>query len=185
MPTDDRPTQLSLPLDFNRDHVLGSPGAPLQLIEYGDYECPDCLQLYPIIDQLRERFGVTMLFVFRHFPLFTVHRHASVAAQAAEAAGSQGKFWQMHDQLYRNQNRLETPDLTHYALRLGLDVYRFEHDLGAGTYLKRVESDFKSGQASGVKGTPTLFINGVRYQGEPTLEAMSEALRKVEIVSRG
>ena len=132
-----------------------------------------------MIDRLRERFGDRLLFVFRHFPLFTVHRHASVAAQAAEAAGMQGQFWAMHDLLYRNQDRLDPPDLTHHALKLGLDVYRFEHDLGSGAYLKRVEADYKSGQASGVRGTPALFINGQRFSGEVELAALNRAIETV------
>lgn len=178
MPSDDRPITLSLPLDPNRDHALGLWSAPVQLVEYGDYECPDCLRAFPMIDQLREQFGDRLLFAFRHFPLFTVHRHASVAAQAAEAAGAQGKFWPMHDLLYRHQDHLDPPDLTHHALRLGLDVYRFEHDLTSGSYLRRVEADYKSGEASGVRGTPTLFINGQRFVGKvevPTLATAIEA----------
>ena len=176
MSLEERPNRLAVPLDQNRDHVIGPWTAPVQLVEYGDYECPDCLRMYPVIDALREQFGDRLLFAFRHFPLFTVHRHASVAAQAAEAAGSQGKFWPMHDLLYRHQDHLNPPDLVHHALKLGLDVYRFDHELTSCQYLKRVEADYKGGELSGVRGTPTLFINGERYTGADDLTAIAGAI---------
>lgn len=172
----DRTSSLAVPLDPNRDHVLGPWSAPVQLVEYGDYECPDCLRAYPLLKGLHERFGDRLLFAFRHFPLFSVHRHASVAAQAAEAAGAQGKFWAMHDLLYLNQNRLDPPDLTHYALKAGLEVYRFDTALADGSYLKRVQADFDSGQRSGVRGTPTLFLNGTRYAGPVEADALTQAI---------
>ncbi|HEX8325756.1 MAG TPA: DsbA family protein [Tepidisphaeraceae bacterium] len=172
------PARLAVPLDPNRDHALGPWSAPAQLLEYGDYECPDCLRAHPVLDRVRERFGDRLLFAFRHFPLFTVHRHASVAAQAAEAAAAQGKFWAMHDLLYRNQDRLDPPDLTHYALKAGLEVYRFENALADGTYRQRVQSDFEGAQRSGVRGTPTLFLNGVRYEGPVEVDALAEAIER-------
>jgi protein-disulfide isomerase len=176
VPDDPRPTRLALPLEPARDHGLGDWAAPVCLIEYGDYECPDCRQAYPMLDALRTRFGPQLLFVFRHFPMFTVHRHASVAAQAAEAAGQQGKFWPMHDLLYLNQNRLEPPDLTYYAAKLGLEIYKFESSLADGIYRKRIETDYDGGVRSGVRGTPTLFINDVRYEGAVEIDALSAAI---------
>lgn len=170
------PPRLAVPIDPARDHVIGPDAAPVTLLEYGDYECPDCGRAYPLLDDLRHRFGDRLRFAFRHFPLFTVHRHASAAAQAAEAAAAQGQFWPMHDLLYLNQDRLGTPDFTHYALKLGLEIYRFEQAMAEQTYLKRVEADFTSGQQSGVRGTPTLFINGVRYANPIELDALSHAI---------
>lgn len=168
---------LAVPLDPNRDHGLGAWDAAVKLVEYGDYECPDCQRAYPLLESLRSRFGNQLLFVFRHFPLFTVHRHASVAAQAAEAAAQQGQFWKMHDLLYL-EKRLEPPDLTHHALKIGLEVYKFEGALAAGTYLKRVQSDYDGGQRSGVRGTPTLFLNGTRYTGPVEEAALAAAIEK-------
>lgn len=167
-----------MPVDPQRDHLLGSADARVTLLEYGDYECPDCGRAYPLLRQLIALFGDRLAFGFRHFPQYTTHRHASSAAQAAEAAGAQGKFWPMHDLLYLNQNRLETPDLTHYALRLGLEIYKFESALSAESYLPRVEADYKSGQQSGVKGTPTLFINNSRYRGAIELQAIRAAIEQ-------
>lgn len=166
------PTPLSPPVDPKRDHLLGPADAAVTLLEYGDYECPDCGRAYPMLAALNERFRGQLLFVFRHFPQYTIHRHASMAAQAAEAAGAQGKFWEMHDLLYRNQTGLETPDLTHYALRIGLEVYKFESMLDSGAFAARVEADYASGLASGVHGTPTLFLNGQRWSGPAELEPL-------------
>jgi Na+:H+ antiporter, NhaA family len=171
-----RPVRLTVPIDTGRDHLVGPDDAPVTLLEYGDYECPDCGRAYPLLDELRRTCGDNLRFAFRHFPLFTVHRHASIAAQAAEAAAAQGKFWAMHDLLYLNQDRLELPDFTHYAVKIGLEVYRFDHALAAGTYLRRVQADFAGGTASGVRGTPTLFLNGVRYDGPVSLDALSAAI---------
>ena len=167
---------LVVPIDPNRDHLIGPPDAPVTLLEYGDYECPGCGRAYPLLDELRRASGDTLRFAFRHFPLFTVHRHASAAAQAAEAAAAQGQFWPMHDLLYLNQNRLELPDFTHHALKIGLEIYRFEQAMAAGTYLRRVESDFAGGEASGVRGTPTLFINGTHYAGPIDLASLTRAI---------
>lgn len=173
-----RPTRLVMPIDPGRDHIVGHAGAPVMLLEYGDYECPDCGRAYPKLNVLRERLGDRLAFAFRHFPQFTIHRHASIAAQAAEAAHAQGKFWAMHDLLYRNQDRMDVPDLTHYALRAGLEVYRFEQSLTSGIYTHRVEEDFETGRQSGVRGTPTLFINGERYVGAVEVDALVEAIER-------
>jgi protein-disulfide isomerase len=166
---------LAVPVN-ERDHAQGSPGAPVTLVEYGDYECAYCGRAYPVVKELRRRLGDRLRFVFRNFPLNTIHRHASVAAQAAEAAGAQGKFWQMHDLLYENQDSLADTDLATYALRLGLEVYRFNADLSSGAYVKRVEDDFRGGVRSGVNGTPTFFINGTRYNGKQNIDEMLKAI---------
>ena len=124
--------------------------------------------------------GDRLRFVFRNFPLNTLHEHAGVAAQAAEAAAAQGKFWEMHDILYEHQDDLADADLRQYGLKIGLEIYRFDADLAGEKFARRVRDDFRGGVRSGVNGTPTFFINGVRYNGEHTLEAMISALEAVE-----
>lgn len=147
------------------DHRQGPLTAPVTLVEYGDYECPYCGQAYPIIKAIQASMGDDLCFVFRNFPIETSHPHAKRAAEAAEAAGDQGAFWPMHDRLYEHQSHLETDDLLGYASALGLDTDRFASDLDHHTFADRVEADFSSGVRSGVNGTPTFFINGVRYDG--------------------
>jgi NhaA family Na+:H+ antiporter len=171
-----RPMQLAVPLDLARDHTLGPKDSPVSLLEYGDYECPDCGRAYPLLKELTARLEGRLLFAFRHFPQYTIHHHASMAAQAAEAAGAQGKFWPMHDLLYQNQDRLDPPDLTHHALKLGLEVYKFDSALAIGVYLRRVEDDYAGGERSGVRGTPTLFINEKRYEGPVEIESLATAI---------
>jgi protein-disulfide isomerase len=165
--------RLSIPVT-EKDHAQGRPDAPVTLVEYGDYECPYCGKAYPVVKELQRRMGDRMRFVFRNFPLNTLHEHAGVAAQAAEAAAAQGKFWEMHDILYENQQELD--DVQQYALRIGLEIYRFEADMSGEKFAKRVRDDFRGGVRSGVNGTPTFFINDVRYNGEHTVEAMLPAL---------
>jgi protein-disulfide isomerase len=122
--------RLTLPVSPDRDHIRGPLDPPVTLLEYGDYECPYCGMAYPITRAIEQEMGDTMRFVFRHFPLTTVHPHAALAAEAAEAAGAQGKFWPMHDTLYENQQALDPPHLLAYAEALGLDTDRFSSDLG-------------------------------------------------------
>src|SRR5687767_3626911 len=129
----------------DRDHARGPSTAPVTLVEYGDYECPDCFNALPVIRAVREAMGERLRFVFRNFPLHTIHAHASQAAQAAEAAGGQGKFWEMHDLLYANQKNLDNVDLRQYALRAGLEIYRFESDMAGELYAKKVREDFRGG----------------------------------------
>jgi protein-disulfide isomerase len=162
----------------DRDHAQGPADAPVTLLEYGDYECPYCGQAYPVVKQIQTRMGDRLRFVFRNFPLNTIHEHAGVAAQAAEAAGAQGKFWEMHDILYEHQAKLDETDLSTYALKIGLEIYHFNAELSSEKYVKRVREDFRGGVRSGVNGTPTFFINDYRYNGEHTLEAMLSALEK-------
>jgi protein-disulfide isomerase len=147
------------------DHAAGPDDAPVTLVEYGDYECPYCGMAHPIVKRAQRELGNRLRFVFRNFPLAESHPHARLAAQAAEAAGAQRKFWEMHDMLFEHQDALETEDLVGYAKSLGLDTAQFARDLEAGTYAKRVRDDFRSGVKSGVNGTPTFFVNGNRYDG--------------------
>jgi protein-disulfide isomerase len=178
MPEDPVPkscSDLAVPIG-ERDHVKGPRDAPVVLVEYGDYECPYCLNAWPVVKEVRRRLGDRMAFVFRHFPQSSVHPHASVAAQAAEAAAAQGKFWEMHDLLFANQEELGTIDLTHLALELGLEVYRFQSSIESEGNVRRIREDFTGGVKSGVQGTPTFFINGCRYEGEIDVESLVAAV---------
>jgi protein-disulfide isomerase len=166
-----------------RDHVRGHLDAPLTLIEYGDYECPHCGAAYPVIESVRNTLGPELAFVYRHFPLEAIHPHAERAAEAAEAAGAQGKFWAMHDQLFQNQDRLDDDSLMDYAAVIGLDTRRFTHDLMSRAHLPRVHEDFSGGVRSGVNGTPTFFIDGLRYDGPHDAASMVGALRDARVLS--
>jgi len=167
--------RLAVPVG-EKDHAQGPASAPVTLVEYGDYECPYCGNAYPVVKRLQGEMGPRLRFVFRNFPLNTVHAHAGVAAQAAEAAAAQGKFWEMHDLLYEHQHDLAESDMVRYALKLGLEPYRFESDLSSEVFSKRVSDDFRGGVRSGVNGTPTFFINGVRYNGAYDYDSLKAAL---------
>src|SRR4051812_22768279 len=143
------------------DHMLGASHAPVTLVEYGDFECPNCKQAAPAVKLLRERFADEVRFVYRHFPLEEVHPHALDAALAAEAAAGQGKFWPMHDLLFENQRHLKLNQLRGYAERLELDMVRYDADMADTVYLQRVREDIESGRASGVRATPTFYVNGM------------------------
>jgi formate-nitrite transporter family protein len=158
-------SKLLLPIQAN-DHVQGSDNARYTLVEYGDYECPGCGNLFLTIRELHDRLGDQLRLVFRHYPRSGVHPHAEQAAEAAEAAGAQDRFWEMHALLFSNQSALRTKDLISYAKQLSLDERRFRNELKARLYEDRVREDFRRGVANGVYGTPALFINGVRYDGE-------------------
>ena len=177
--------QLTPPVS-DRDHIAGHDDAPVTLVEYGDYECPYCGMAYPVVKRARQALGDELRFVFRNFPLAEAHPHARLAAEAGEAAGAQGKFWEMHDTLFEHQDALETEDLVSYAEALGLDVARFARELEDGTYTKRVRDDFRSGVKGGVNGTPTFFINGIRYDGSWANEiAFIAALRAAALEMSG
>lgn len=158
-------SKLLLPIQ-PEDHVEGSPDARYTLVEYGDYECPDCGRLFVTIRQLHERFGDRVRLVFRQYPLSGSHPHAQQAAEAAEAAAAQNRFWEMHDLLFEHQDHLRTKDLHRYAEQLALDTKRFRSELTARIYEDRVREDFRRGVANGVYRTPGLFINGIRHNGE-------------------
>jgi protein-disulfide isomerase len=168
--------KLAVPVNA-QDHIRGNPNAPLTLLEYGDYQCPYCGAAYPVVEQVRQHFGDRLRFVFRHFPLTQVHPAAESAAEAAEAAGAQGKFWEMHDMLFTHQYALDDVHLAEYAAIIGLDVGRFKLDLASHAYAERVREYFLSGVRSGVNGTPTFFINGERHDGSYDLPTLTAALQ--------
>jgi protein-disulfide isomerase len=148
-----------------RDHAIGPPTAPVTIVEYGDYECPDCLNAVGIMEEVRQGLGDQLHFIFRHYPQSSVHPHASAAAEAAEAAADQGKFWEMHKALFRHQKELVEIDFSHLALTLGLEIYKFEISRTLEQHHRHIQTDFEGGVRSGVKKTPTLFVNGLRYDG--------------------
>ena len=171
--------QLVLPVSPERDHIRGPVDAPIVLLEYGDYECPFCGAAHPVVQELRRLMGNQMSVVYRHFPLTNVHPHAEPAAEAAEAAGAQGRFWAMHDMLFEHQDALEAEDLLAYAQAIGLDVPRFVRELADGTHRPRVREDFLSGVRSGVNGTPTFYVNGVRHEGPADLQSLLWSIEHV------
>ena len=153
------------------DHAQGKADAPVTLVEYGDYECPHCGRAFPIVKRLQARLGAPLRFVFRNFPLAEAHPHATAAAEIAEAAALQGKFWEMHTVLFTHQQALEAADLQNYAEKLDLDIDKLAAALQSGAPAERVRADFQSGVRSGVNGTPTFFINGLRFDDDWTDEA--------------
>jgi protein-disulfide isomerase len=159
------------------DHSDGPADAPVELVEYGDFECPHCGAAYPIVQEVQRLLGNGLRFVYRHFPLTQIHPHAEHAAESSEAAAEQDAFWEMHDMLFEHQDALGDPDLVRYAKKLELDAGRVAKGLAAGTYEPRVRRDFASGVRSGVNGTPTFFINGVRHVGPWDLDSLLLALR--------
>jgi len=176
---------LTMPVTEGRDHIQGPPDAAVTLVQYGDYECPYCGAAYPIIKEVQTRMGRRLRFVFRNFPITTSHPHAEQAAEAAEAAASQGKFWPMHDLLYENQKRLRDQDLRTYAEQIGLEVALFDKELAEHVHAERVHEDFMSGVRSGVNGTPTFYINGARYDDSYEVETLLSALERAAASERG
>ncbi len=172
------PGSLSLPVG-ERDHSHGPANALAVLVEYGDYECPICGAAYVTVKEIQQSLGPRLKFVFRNFPITGMHHHAKDAAQAAEAAAAQGAFWEMHDMLFENQDDLTPEDLKRYATELGLDASRLIGEVQADLYAKRIEEDFRSGVRSGVNGTPTFFINGLRYDGPRDVESMVKTLSTI------
>jgi protein-disulfide isomerase len=162
------------------DHKLGGAHARATLVEYGDFECPNCKQAAPAVKLMLAHFKDRLRFVFRHFPLEEVHLHALLAAQAAEAAGAQRKFWPMHDLLFENQSRLQLHQLHAYAQRLELDMTRYDFEIADGVYLQRIREHIDSGVRSRVHSTPTFFINGqlcdISYGLQPLERGIEAAL---------
>jgi protein-disulfide isomerase len=169
--------KLTVPVKRNYDHMQGPITAPISLVEYGDYECPYTGHAYPIVKEVRRRLGDAICFVFRNFPLNEIHPHAQHAAEAAEAAATQDKFWQMHNYLFEHQNVLDDTHLLEYAHKVGLDVKRFEKEISEHIYAPIIERSLINGIESGVEGTPTFFLNGVRYEGSWDLETLLKTLR--------
>ena len=175
--SEDRTKRLT-PAVGERDHVQGPATAPVTLVEYGDYECPYCLAAVPIVGDLRELLGDQLRFVFRHFPLTGSHPHAQRAAEAAEAAGVQGRFYEMHLVLFEHQDALEDDDLSAYAADLGLDTARFKREFDAHAHASRVREDVQSGLGSGVTGTPRFYLDGVRYDGLVSVRGLLSTIRQ-------
>ena len=159
-----------------RDHAEGPAAAPMTLVEYGDYQCPYCGAAYPVVKRLQKTLGKKLRFVFRNFPLTQAHPYALIAAEAAEAAALQGKFWEMHDLLFQHQSALARKNLLAYAETLGLDSDRFSRELKKRVYEDRVREDFRRGVQNGVYKTPGLFLNGVRHDGAWDRDILLETL---------
>jgi len=159
------------------DDVAGSVDAPLMLLEYGDYECPHCGVAHAVVKEIQRRLGPDIAFAFRNFPLAGAHPHAVRAAEAAEAAGGQERFWPMHDQLFEHQSMLDDRSVLRYAAAAGVaDLDRFVREVSENHYLPRIRADLASGARSGVNGTPTFFINGVRHDGGYDLPSLMQGL---------
>ena len=164
-----------------KDHSSGPETAPVTLLEYGNSECIHCGRAYPVIKQVRKLLGDNLRFVFRHFPTVQTHPHSLRAAEAAEAAASQQRFWQMHDELFTHQTALEDHALSSYAKRIGLNLERFDHDMTEHSFLERIEADYqRSLFDEHVTGTPTIYLNETRYTGATDLESLLHAIRQAD-----
>jgi protein-disulfide isomerase len=173
--------KLTVPVNIGSDHIRGSiNNAPITLVEYGDYECPYTGMAYPVVKKIMKEFGDDKIcFAFRNFPLSDIHPHAQLAAEAAEAAAAQDKFWQMHDYLFEHQKALDDDHLLEYAQKIGLkDIRKFKDDISRHIYIPLIEESLKGAIDSGVEGTPTFFINGARYEDSFDLKTFSETLQK-------
>lgn len=160
----------------NEDHIQGKDKSSITLVEYGDFQCPYCRESYPIVKEIQKIKGDVLRFVFRNFPLSEIHSYALHAAYAAEAAGKQNKFWEMHDILFENQENLKDSDLRLYSEKLSLDMDQFTKDMNSDEVAKKVQTDIMGGIKSGVNGTPTFFINGIRFDGPSELDSLLEAI---------
>jgi protein-disulfide isomerase len=161
-----------------QDHAQGPADAPVTLVEYGDYECPYCGEAYPLLKAVQAALGDRLRFVFRNFPLTEMHPHALHAAEFAEAAAAHGKFWEAHDMLYENQGALTDHDLARYAHALGLPTTAFG-DAVSGRFDAKIQADFSGGVRSGVNGTPSLFVNGERYDGPRDYDTLVAVLSEL------
>jgi|SRR5580698_3399296 protein-disulfide isomerase len=158
------------------DHTLGPEDAPVTLVEYGDYQCPYCADMHPMLKAIAKAMGAQLRFVFRHMPLLEMHPYAQHAAEAAEAAAAQGKFWEMHDAIYQQQSELGSDLLHQLAVKLKLNLAQLDAELEARRYRPRVKRDFMGGMRSGVASTPAFFINGKRYEGPLEQAALLSAV---------
>jgi protein-disulfide isomerase len=158
------------------DHVRGPAQAPVTLVEYGDFQCPFCGQAYWVLESLEQRFRRDLRFVFRHFPMPEIHPYALVAAKTAEDAAAEGRFWDMHGLLFRNQEHLAPPWLVRYGQQLDLDLDELSATLETERYDDRIRSDFMGGVRSGVNGTPCLFINGQRFNGPVDFQPLATVI---------
>lgn len=168
-----------------RDHISGAPDAPVTLLEYGNFECIHCGGAYPIIKEVQKRLADNLCFVFRHFPTVLTHPNSLRAAEASEASGAQGKFWEMHDQLFMHQQALKDHDLSRYARHIGLDGEKFAHDMAQNTFLEQIQIDYDCSLFDEhVTGTPTFYINGVRYTGATNVESLLLAIKQADTEGR-
>ncbi|KUJ59938.1 disulfide bond formation protein DsbA [Flavobacteriaceae bacterium CRH] len=167
------------PAVSSTDHTQGKTNADIIIVEYGDYQCPYCGAAYPVLKEIMKEYGNKIQFVFRNFPLSEMHRYARPAAIAAEAAALQGKFWEMHGAIFENQEYLNENLLLELAEKLGLDIHQFNTDIKKPEVADKIDSDFESGLMSGVNGTPSLFVNGRKFNGgaEDLLQLMSEIVK--------
>ena len=172
-----RTNELTPPVSA-RDHAQGNENAPITLVEYGDYECPACGAAYPIVKELQKQLGDRLRFVFRNFPLAEMLPYAEQAAEAAEAAAAGDKFWEMHDALYENQQKLGSAEIKKYTAEIGLNGEDLARDVAAHKYHARILEDMESGERSGVPGTPTFFINGARHDGSYDFDVLLGALEQ-------
>lgn len=169
--------RLTIPVTAERDHIEGPFSAPLTLVEYGDYQCPFCGAAYPEVKKVQKELGSKLRFVFRNFPITSLHEFAERAAETAEAAGAQDKFWEMHDFLYEHQDLLGNEDkILAGATRLRLNAQRLAEEITQHAYLNRIKEDFNGGVRSGVNGTPTFYVNGTRYNGSPAANDLMASL---------
>lgn len=159
----------------DRDHAQGSLNAAITLMEYGDYQCPQSCRAHDIVKTMQQHLGEQLCFIYRHFPRTQIHPCSERAAESAEAAAVQGKFWEMHNLLFEHQHALEDGDLVHYAAQLGLDIPQFLHEMAERMHRQRIQDDIESGQCNGVMETPTFFV-GLRYEGTQNLERLLQTL---------
>ena len=178
MTSHDAVRKLTVPVTIGLDHIRGSVNAPITIVEYGDFECPYTGMAYPVIKELMSQFNEKIYFVYRNFPLNDIHPNAQHAAEAAEAAAAQDKFWQMHDYLFEHQKALGDHHLLEYAQKVGLNINRFKKEMSGHIYAPLINKSLKSGIDSGVEGTPTFFINGERYEDSWDLDTLSSFLKK-------
>jgi protein-disulfide isomerase len=170
-----RPVRLATPVT-SEDHAQGPLNAEVTLVQYGDYECPYTRMSRHSVHTLQREYPDNLRFIFRHFPLEEIHPHARTAAAAAEAAGAQGAFWAMHEYLFEHQKALEEGDLHRYAIDLELQPDRFESDRTSPEVARRIERDLASGERSGVQGTPTFYMNGIRHDGSYEVDSLRSAI---------
>jgi protein-disulfide isomerase len=172
------PFTLAVPVN-QTDHAMGPATARITLVEYGDFECPSCGQAYPAVGMLLKHFEGRMRFVFRHFPLREVHPHAELAAEAAEAAGAQGKFWEMHALLFGHQSHLKAKSLREYAEKIELNMTRYDAEMQDHVYLQRVQEQIAGGSKSGVRSTPAFYVNSALHDASFGFAQLEKAIERV------
>ncbi len=176
-PTDDNtPPPIQAFTVTSQDHVIGPANAPVTLIEYSDFQCPFCSRIFPTLQQVVKEYGNKVRFVYRHFPLTSIHPYAQKAAEASECAAEQGKFWQFHDLVFSNQEQLNLEQLKTWGKQLGLNTSKYNDCIDSGKYAKRVQTDMQEGEQKGVSGTPATFINGQLVSGALPFESFKQII---------